>query len=84
MEFIDQSKSVLENLSYLSGIFVSIIGIFAIWQLIVAVKSFKVAKEALEQPVSTDLQSVPAMKRRKKTTSKGVVFFCALHKTPDN
>lgn len=49
MEIFDQSKSLLENLSYLSSTIVGILSLIIIWQLIVAVKSLKTAKSTLEQ-----------------------------------
>jgi hypothetical protein len=49
MEIFDQSKSLIENLSYLSSTIVGILGLIIIWQLIIAVKSLKTAKNALEQ-----------------------------------
>ncbi len=49
MEIFDQSKSLIENLSYLSSTIIGILSLIIIWQLIVAVKSLKTAKNTLEQ-----------------------------------
>tara|TARA_R110002051_G_scaffold133520_1_gene206851 strand:- start:96 stop:794 length:699 start_codon:yes stop_codon:yes gene_type:complete len=49
MEIFDQTKSLMENLSYLSSTIVGILSLIIIWQLIVAVKSLKTAKNSLEQ-----------------------------------
>ncbi len=49
MEIFDQSKSLIENLSYLSSTLIGILSLIIIWQLIVAVKSLKTAKNTLEQ-----------------------------------
>ncbi|MGI9527150.1 MAG: DUF4760 domain-containing protein [Weeksellaceae bacterium] len=49
MEIFDQTKSLIENLSYLSSTIVGILSLIIIWQLILAVKSWKTAKNTLEQ-----------------------------------
>ncbi|QKX05355.1 hypothetical protein HN014_10655 [Aquimarina sp. TRL1] len=49
MEIFDQSKSLIENLSHLSSTIVGIVSLIIIWQLIVAVKSLKTAKNSLQQ-----------------------------------
>ena len=49
MEIFDQSKSLLENLSYLSSTIVGILSLIIIWQLIIAIKSLQTAEKTLEQ-----------------------------------
>lgn len=49
MEFIDSSKSILENIYFMSGAVLAVLGLVAIWQLIIGIRSFKTAREALYQ-----------------------------------